>query len=181
MAYKVFIKKNYKVIVRWVPDRPWYVRHKFTLAGLVLFSLVSLTLFSNVSGNAPPSQRTAAPGPMSPARPPLAEAAQAMHDAMEPQQQDLAQLEEELRKAEEQMTLLQQQIDDTANVLPESEKKVGDAMALEDATAINDALDQIIEGFPALDDKPISDFESRLPELEALVAKIEGAGDGGAE
>jgi len=77
VAYKVFIKKNYKVIVRWVPDRPWYVRHKFTLAGLVLFSLVSLTLFSNVSGNAPPSQRTAAPGPMSPARQPLAEAAQA--------------------------------------------------------------------------------------------------------
>ena len=51
MAYKVFIKKNYKVILRWAPDRPWYMRHKYTLASLLLFSLVFLMLFTNESAN----------------------------------------------------------------------------------------------------------------------------------
>ena len=72
MAYKVFIKKNYKVIVRWVPERPWYIRHKFTLASLALFTVVSLLMFSGVSGNAdttPPTPlATTAPAPARPAQ-----------------------------------------------------------------------------------------------------------------
>ena len=66
MAYKVFIKKNHKVIVRWVSDRPWYVRHKFTLASLALFGLVSLIMFSNVSGHSAPASQVASPQPILP-------------------------------------------------------------------------------------------------------------------
>ena len=111
---------------------------------------------------------------------PLAEAVQAMHDAMEPPQQDLAELEEQLRLAEEQMALLQQQVDNTVKVLPDSEQKVGEAMSIEDVAVLKTTLDQIITEFPTLDDQPISDFENRLPDLEALVKKIEEAGNGGA-
>jgi len=61
VAYKVFIKKNHKVIVRWVSDQPWYVRHKFTLASLSLFSLVSVVMYSNDWGHTPPARQAASP------------------------------------------------------------------------------------------------------------------------
>jgi murein DD-endopeptidase MepM/ murein hydrolase activator NlpD len=64
VAYKVFIKKNYKVVVRWAPDRPWYLRHKYTLASLLLFSLVSLVLFTIESGNPSPERQVASLTPV---------------------------------------------------------------------------------------------------------------------
>lgn len=105
MAYKVFIKKNYKVIVRWVPDRPWYVRHKYTLTSLVLFSLVSLVLFSNVSGNAPPVRQATSPGSMLPTSKALAETALTglSSSVMEPTETPGPLLKDDIRPAPEKV------------------------------------------------------------------------------
>jgi murein DD-endopeptidase MepM/ murein hydrolase activator NlpD len=62
VAYKVFIKKNSRPVVRWVPDRPWYVRHKFSLSGLLCLGLVSHLLFSNMSIGNTESQVSKASG-----------------------------------------------------------------------------------------------------------------------
>ena len=57
MAYKVFIKKNYRPVVRWVPDRPWYARHKFTLSALCCMGFVSLPLLTTMPVGKPVDQK----------------------------------------------------------------------------------------------------------------------------
>jgi hypothetical protein len=41
-------------------------------------------------------------------------------------------------------------------------------------------IDDITAGLPQLDDKPISDLEKKLPDLEALLDRIEKSGGGAA-
>jgi chromosome segregation ATPase len=110
---------------------------------------------------------------------PLAQTLQAMNDALTPEQQDLAEIERALVQAESQMADQQQQADSAAKQIDEMKTKVDGAIVIEDADKMKVALDDITAGLPQLDDKPISDIEKRLPELEALLARVE-ASDGGA-
>jgi len=111
---------------------------------------------------------------------PLAQAAQAMHDALTPEQQDIAELERLLKQAQEQMTVQTQQVDDVSKQLDPSQKKVNDATGVEDPIQLKKMIDEITEGFPQLDDKTISDVEKKLPDLEALLERIEKSGGGAA-
>lgn len=74
MSYRVYIKNDYKPVVRWYPDQPWYLRKKYQALLFVLASLVSvyyLTEFSNrenISQLATPTLQTTSysetvPGP----------------------------------------------------------------------------------------------------------------------
>jgi chromosome segregation ATPase len=110
---------------------------------------------------------------------PLAQVLQTMNDALTPDQQDLAEIERALIQAETQMTDQTQQAEGTTKQLDDMKVKVDGAIVLEDSTQMKAALDSITESLPQLDDKPIADLEKRLPELEALLARVE-ASDGGA-
>ena len=42
MSYRVYIKHDYKPVVRWYPDRPWYIRKKHWLLLLTFASLATV-------------------------------------------------------------------------------------------------------------------------------------------
>lgn len=52
MSYSVFIKKDYKPVVRWVPDTPWYQRPRMWL--LALISLTPLILIHTIIASTDP-------------------------------------------------------------------------------------------------------------------------------
>lgn len=110
---------------------------------------------------------------------PLAQALQAMNDALTPAQQDLAEIERQLLLAEDQMTVQTQQVDVAVKQIDESRTKVDGVAAISDVVELKKALDDIVIGLPQLDDRPISDLEKRIPELEALLERVEKS-DGGA-
>lgn len=110
---------------------------------------------------------------------PLAQALQAMHDALTPAQQDLAEIERQLLQAEDQMTVQTQQVDVVVKQIDESRTKVDGIAAVSDVVELKKALDDIVTGLPQLDDQPIADLEKKIPELEALLERVEKS-DGGA-
>jgi len=107
---------------------------------------------------------------------PLSQAVQMMHDALTPPQQDLAELEKQLKLAEDQITQLTTDTDTAKQNMNASQKKVDGAIAVQDPAEMNKTLDEIIAGLATLDDKAIADLEKKLPDLEALVERIEKAG-----
>jgi hypothetical protein len=110
---------------------------------------------------------------------PLAQALQAMNDALTPPQQDLAEIERQLLQAEAQMTDQTKQVDVAVKQIDDTRVKVDGAAIVDDADQLKTILDDITAGLPQLDDQPISDLEKRIPELEALLERVEKS-DGGA-
>ncbi|HEY2380029.1 MAG TPA: hypothetical protein VGK48_02495 [Terriglobia bacterium] len=107
---------------------------------------------------------------------PLAQALQTMNGALDPQQQDLAELERLLKQAQDQMTVQSQQVDNAAQKMDDSKKKVDGAAAIQDPDELKKSLDDISASLPQLDDQPVSDLEKKLPDLEALLDRIEKSG-----
>ena len=107
---------------------------------------------------------------------PLSQAVQTMHDALTPPQQDLAELEKQLKLAEGQITQVTTETETAKQNMDASQKKIEGAIAIQDPAEMNKTLDEIIAGLSTLDDKTIADLEKKLPELEALVERIEKAG-----
>ena len=107
---------------------------------------------------------------------PLSQAVQTMHDALTPPQQDLAELEKQLKLAEGQITEVTTETETAKQNMDASQKKVEGAIAIQDPAEMNKTLDEIIAGLATLDDKTIADLEKKLPDLEALVERIEKAG-----
>ncbi len=63
MTYRAYIKNDYKPVIRWVPDRPWYLRRAGLSGGLIICVLL-IGAFSLSSGSAPdarPMQETTLP------------------------------------------------------------------------------------------------------------------------
>ena len=142
------------------------------LLGLVQDSLNQAP--NNINESAPAVQQLADQLPKVDS--PLSQAVQTMHDALTPPQQDLAELEKQLKLAEGQITQLTTETETAKQNMDASQKKVEGAIAIQDPTEMNKTLDEIIAGLSTLDDKAIADLEKKLPDLEALVERIEKSG-----
>lgn len=58
MSYRIYIKNDYKPVVRWYPDQPWYSRKKSLLLFLAVASLASIYYLTELSNRENISQLT---------------------------------------------------------------------------------------------------------------------------
>ena len=61
MSYRVYIKHDYKPVVRWYPDQPWYIRRKRWVLFLGLASLATIYYLTEFSSRENISPLPAAP------------------------------------------------------------------------------------------------------------------------